>query len=350
MNRVFRCFDRGYACRDYARKYARLASIGLLLGGIACSDLPEILIIAPLHGEFTQAASITVTGMVTEMDPADAEVTVNGSLVAVAPNAVFTTTVTIDPAIVFNPIDVVAIDTSNGHRVVARVVVIAGDSIADGAYSPQSVALRINDSGLNELEGSVADLANFDPADLVDVGAVVLDECIVFFIGCLGSARVTVVNPPPSATGFGISMDSMSGFVAGDVRVTDLNMHLFIDGSGLVPNCGLEISADTTDIIGDYGLGPDATEPTTVDVNQIGGVSVAFGNFNDQLSGICDVPIIGDIIQLFLPDIQDLFTDGFTDFLDDPDGAGPRTRRSRRRLKSRWRESRSQDRSAKAWA
>jgi|GEM_PF-2896065 len=315
MNRAFRFSDHRLA--------ARAALFVIALAGSACSDLPEIVIATPLHGEFTQAANIDVTGMVTEMDPANAAVTVNGVSVVVSPGGVFSTNIAIDTGIVFNPIDVVAVDTSNGYRTVTRVVVIAGDSIGDGAYSPQSVALRINDSGLDQLEGSVADLVDFDPADLVAVDTVVLDECVVFFLGCLGSARVTVANPPPSATGFGISMDSMTDFVAADVLVDDLNMHLDVDGSGLVPSCPLEISADTTDIIGDYSLDPDAIDPTTTDVNQIGGVSVVFGNFQDHLSGLCDVPIIGDIIQLFLPDVQDLFTDGFTEFLNDPDGAGP---------------------------
>ena len=34
-----------------------------------------------------------------------------------------------------------------------RVVVIAGDSVADGAFSADSIALRLNDSGLDSLEG-----------------------------------------------------------------------------------------------------------------------------------------------------------------------------------------------------
>ncbi|MGE4607339.1 MAG: hypothetical protein AAEJ52_11405, partial [Myxococcota bacterium] len=251
MSRVFRWLARSCARRNHVLLPLTLVA----LAGTACSDLPEILILAPLHGEFTQAATINVTGMVTEMDPADAEVLVNGVPVVVGPGSVFTTTVTINPAIVFNPIEVVATDTSNGYRVVNRVVVIAGDSIADGAYSPQSVALRINDSALAKLEDNVADLTGFDPADLVEIGAVVLDECVLFdpiFGFCLGSATVTVVNPPPTATDFGIAMDSMTGFVAADVLVTDLNMDLFITGTGLVPTCGLEIAADTTDIIGDY--------------------------------------------------------------------------------------------------
>ena len=216
-------------------------------------------------------------------------------------------------------------DTSNGFETRARVTVIAGDSIADGDFSEESIALRINDSGLDTLESVVTDLVDFDPSSLAAPGTVVLDECVIDSIfGCLGSARVTVVNPPPSLTGFSLAMDSMTGFVAADINITDLVLNLDIDGSGLVPSCGLVITASTTDIFGDYALEPNASDPTEVDVNQLAGIAVAFGNFDDDLQGgICDVPIIGDIITLFLPDIQTLFTQGFVDILDDPDGAGP---------------------------
>jgi len=296
------------------------------LASAGCTDVPGVVILTPIHGEFTTAASINVTGIVINVDAGDAEVLVNGVSVPIDGMGGFDTNVTLDPDAVFNPIDVKLTDTSNGFHTQARVTVIAGDSIADGAYSLESIALRINDSGLDTLEGIVADLVGFDPADLVPLGTEVLDDCVVrdpLFGLCLGTARVTIESPAPSASGFGISMDSMTNFVAADVLVTDLEIHLEIDGTGLVPNCGLDIEATTTDIFGDYALDPDAVDPTTIDVNQLPGVAVVFGNFDYQLFDLCDAPIIGDIIQLFLPDIEDVFSDGFLEFLQDPDGGGP---------------------------
>ena len=304
-----------------------LASLSLVVvAASGCSDLPAIVILSPTHGSFTTAPMATVSGLVINMDTADAALTVDGTSVSVDGAGMFTTTVPLDSAIVFNPIDIQLTDTSNGFVTQDRVTVISGESIADGAYSLQSIALRINDSGLDTLETIVADLVDFDPADLVPVGTVVLNECVIFdpFFGfCLGSALVTIINPPPSASSFGIAMDSMIDFVAADVLVSDLEIHLNISGSGLVPSCPLDVNATTTDILGDYALEPDAVDPTTVDVNQLPGISVSFGNFSYQLFGICDVPIIGDIIQLFLPDIESLFSQGFLDFLQDPDGTGP---------------------------
>jgi hypothetical protein len=308
------------------RLFLACVSLVAALASSGCSDLPAIVILSPGHGEFTTAATTTVSGMVINLDPAEAAVSVNGVAVSVDGAGVFNTTVPLDPAIVFNPIDIELSDTSNGFVTRSRVTLISGDSIADGAYSLQSIALRINDSGLDTLENIVTDLVDFDPADLVPVGTVVLDECVVFdplFGLCLGSAVVTIVNPPPSASSFGISMDSLTNLVAADVLVSDLQIQLDIAGSGLAPSCPLDIDAATTDILGDYTLDPDSLDPSVVDVNQLPGVSVAFGNFNYQLFGICDVVLIGDIIQLFLPDIESLFAQGFLDFLQDPDGSGP---------------------------
>ena len=318
--------------REQARNVALRSRVLLaclsvaLLASWGCTDVPGVVILTPAHGEFTTAATANVTGMVINVDAADAEVLVNGVPVPVNGAGQFDTTINLDTALVFNPVDVKLTDTSNGFQTQARVTVIAGESVADGAYSLASIALRINDAGLDTLESIVADLVNFDPADLVPLGTVVLDDCVVedpLFGLCLGTARVTVEAPAPSASSFGIAMDSMTNFVAADVLVTDLDIHLQIDGTGLVPNCPLDISASTTDIFGDYALDPDSVDPTTVDVNQLPGVSVVFGNFNYQLFGICDAPIIGDIIQLFLPDIETLFSQGFLDFLQDPDGSGP---------------------------
>ena len=137
------------------------------LASVGCTDVPAIIIFTPVHGEFSTGATTNVTGMVINVDSADAEVLVNGVAVAVDGSNMFSTTVSLDPAVVFNPVDIKLTDTSNGFATQARVTVIAGESVADGAYSLQSIALRINDSGLDALEASVAGLVDFDPANLV---------------------------------------------------------------------------------------------------------------------------------------------------------------------------------------
>ena len=40
-------------------------------------------------------------------------------------------------------------------------------------------------------------------------------------------------------------MDSQTNFVFGDIFIFDLRVDVFIDGSGLVPDCGLRLTANS---------------------------------------------------------------------------------------------------------
>lgn len=301
--------------------------------GFVCTGEPSdcgvfsVTITSPAHGVFTTSSSVSVTGFVSQLPPAQAALTINGTPVAVSGAGTFSTTVPLSAGAIFNPIRATVTDTSNDAKAHARVVVIVGASVADGAFSPQSVALRLNDSGLNDVEPLVADLAGegLDLADLVPVGTVLINnQCFIDSIfGCLGRATVTIANPPPSFSSFGLAMDSMTNFVAGDITVNNIEVNVQLSGSGLVPSCPIEISAAQAFFNGDYALSPDVGDPSNIDVNQLGPLAVSFSNFQTSYGGICDVPIIGDIIQAFIPDVQALTIGAMEDFLDDPDGAGP---------------------------
>ncbi len=59
-------------------------------------------------------------------------------------------------------------------------------------------------------------------------------------------------------------------------------------------------------------------------MNQIGSPAVSFSDFQYEFtSGICNDPILGGLVELFVPDIETLVADGFASSLADPDGAGP---------------------------
>jgi len=72
-------------------------------------------------------------------------------------------------------------NTDNGDDVHERIVVIDGPSVADGAFSPQSVALRVNDSGLDTLEPIVGQIAasQFNLGTLLPAGTVITDQCFI---------------------------------------------------------------------------------------------------------------------------------------------------------------------------
>jgi hypothetical protein len=144
------------------------------------------------------------------------------------------------------------------------------------------------------------------------------------FLGCLAridQATITTV----SLGGFGIDVDSMTNFLAADILLSNLFVDLRVDLviAGIGTTCDhFTINAAATNIFGDYGLDPDPGTPTTIDVNQLNSIDIAFGGFSDNVD--CGgIGFLTFLINLVGADIQTLMGDGLRDFLDDPDGGGP---------------------------
>ncbi|MEW6270379.1 MAG: DUF4215 domain-containing protein [Thermodesulfobacteriota bacterium] len=345
--------ETGYACTGSPSACNEICGDGLIVGaeqcdddnvtssdgcssqcsiepGYACDGVPsmcepfDVVITSPVHGAFTTASSVTVTGFVDELAPALASLTINGNPVSVNGDGTFSTSVPLSAADIFNPIRASVTDVVHGGIAHDRVVIHRGLSVADGALSPQSVALRLNDTGLDEVEPLVADLAGdgLDLAELVPVGTVLIsNQCFLdSFLGCIISATVTVAEPAPSFGSFALEADSMTNFVAGDITVNDLEVNVFLDST---VNCDLSLTADQAFFFGDYNLSPDGVEAANIDVNQVGALQVSFAGFNEEFGGACDLPVIGDIIQALLPDVEELTINAIRDFLTDPDGGGP---------------------------
>jgi len=309
-----------------------LASLALvlLLGSAACNPGPPgILIVTPANGTFSSDPSIAVDGVVLNIDAENiADVLVNGSSVLpLGPGSTFSTTVTLDAGAIVNPIVAEVVGTS-GTVLRDRVTVMAGDSRADGAFSEEGLALRLTDPGLDEIEPLVTSLVPLDLASLVPPGTLVVDNFCYedSFLGCLGRVDATVSgSPPPSISGFDIDIDSMTNFVGGDFILSNLFFRANVVAvSGIPFSCTVDVSAATTTIFGDYALNPDAVDPEEVDVTQLGGVSVAFGSFNDSTNcgGFLGF-IVEFFIGLFISDLQnDFVRPGLENFLNTVDGDG----------------------------
>lgn len=299
--------------------------------GALCGPQPSIVVTSPAHGSFTTSPTVNLTGTISGVNASTHEVLVNGSVANLnTTNGTWSITLPASTVIgTINPYFAQLRDASNAVvKKRTRIVVITGESVADGAFSLNGVALRIGDSGLDQLEPLIASGVAIDPATLLPVNSVVINNYCAIpgpFGSCLGRITARVANPPPSISGFSIDADSMTNFVAGDVDIHDLRIDLYLSGSGLAPSCGLRLRAANTQILGDYALSPAAGDPTSVDVNQNpGSLDVSFAGFNQEFtSGLCDFPLIGDLIQLIVGNIEPTVVAGFEDFLDDPDGAGP---------------------------
>ena len=289
---------------------------------------PRVVIDSPASGDFINAPSVLVQGRVLNIGYAVADLEVNGVSVPVQTDLTWSTTVTLDTVEVFNPISAylekVGAPNRNDKK---RITVIAGDSVADGSFSDESIAMRLNDSGLDAVEPAITGLVNLDLATLLPAGTLVIDNFCYLdsFLGCIGRVDVTVSgSPPPSIGSFSIDIDSQTNFVEGDVLLNNLFVRANVDDATGVPlSCTIDINAATSDIFGDYTLEPDAVDPSNIDVTQLGLVNLVFGGFSDStncsglLGGLVEL-----LIGLFIGDIQSLVEPAMEDFLNLADGNG----------------------------
>ena len=117
---------------------------------------PSLKVTSPIHGTFTTDGSVTVTGEVKNVNLATAVVTVNGTPVTLQPDGTFSHVMALNPSIVFNPIETRLVSPFK----IDRRVVIAGPSVADGDFTFDALGLRLNDTGLDQLEPVVASLVD----------------------------------------------------------------------------------------------------------------------------------------------------------------------------------------------
>src|SRR5215468_7383371 len=196
------------------------AAAGLVLLGSACAA-PVIHITSPAHGSFSTESNVTLTGTVANVGIAGVRVTVNGSTATLDPDGSWSITLPLDAAKIENPFLAALVRTSDGAILDRdRIVVQAGSSVADGAFSLRSVALRLNDSGLDQIEPLVQSLVHLDLASLLPVGTVVISNYCAIpgpFGTCLGRENVSVANPPPTISSFSLDVDAQDGYASGNV-------------------------------------------------------------------------------------------------------------------------------------
>ncbi|MDJ0867699.1 MAG: hypothetical protein QNK03_16465, partial [Myxococcota bacterium] len=313
------------------RNLLHLVALMLLaLGTMAanCGPKPTITITSPAHGAFSGAANITIAGTI-NTQIATSEVQVNGSLATLNPDKTWSITLPLDGAAIVNPFLAKLVRTTDGRELDReRIVVHAGSSIADGNLTPQGVALRLNDSGLDQVEPLIESGVSFDIAGLLPVGLQVINDfCAIDggFLGCLGSVDVFIANPPASSTGFSFDANSQTNAVDGFIDIFNVEVNIDINGSGLAPSCDYRITSSLVELDGLYGLQPDSVDPSNIDVNLLGSISSNLANFNaTPTSGICDFPLIGNLIDLIIQgSIEPAVQTGLENFLNDPDGGGP---------------------------
>ncbi len=262
---------------------------GNLVDGDCCSSTcqlevtpcpaPSVVIDSPSHGSFTQAAQVIVSGHVAAINVNDAALTINGVPVPLQQDKTFSTTLSPSAAQIFNPAFAHLTRQHDGAVAADRIVIIAGASLpaADGA--PQGLALRLNDSAFDAIEPTLSSL--IPPIDLSGFlvpGTVLLNDVCYLPIGssCLGSIDLAIGStPPPGIDGIAFNVDSQLNTVAVSITIENLVLPLTVTSvTGAALNCDIELHAPATILAGSYDLSPLISDPTNIDVTQIGDIAV----------------------------------------------------------------------------
>jgi cysteine-rich repeat protein len=275
---------------------------------------PKVQITGPANGVFTTGSQATVTGTVTDPVP-DEILTVNGTLVTVQPDNTFSTP-PLPLSQILNPMVAQLNVATTGFANADRVVVIKGESIADGSYSPQSIGMRFNDSGFNKISALLPSLVNINLTSLVPAGT---------SLGCYSAVVTSVCASIADASfgSFGVSVNSQNGYVTAVITID--NVQVDVDTSA----GNLRVTASQIIVVGNYAMQPCAADnstcngdPSNVDVNQLGDVSVNFVNFNyTWTNGLCGV--LSFICDAIIGNLQGQVSSALVNYLRDPDGSGP---------------------------
>ncbi|HEX6568127.1 MAG TPA: hypothetical protein VF015_03150 [Acidimicrobiales bacterium] len=302
----------------------RLGAVALAAVLTACNGLT-----VDQRGVYTSSPTQAITGTV-EVAKGDAvtSLTVNG-VAATVDGTRYTAEIPLDGAAVLNPVLVEA-RFAKGGVLRERRTVVYGDGrtaevLAEAAELNDAVGLRLNERSFGKIGAVVKTLTTIDTAAIAPAGTVFLDECITRIIVCTLYAKATS-SAPPTIADFGVALDSTQGSVRAVVTLTDLHVPIDIDArvAGIPTSCDLVVDADSVTIDGNYALQPSPTDPRFLDVNLVTATpTVTLGTVNDDfVGGICSIPVIEQIVGLFLPDVKTLMRTNLTRLLGDPDGAG----------------------------
>lgn len=312
-------------------------------GNCAGAAGPEITITNPPQNHFQTSSSRLVNGNVINQSSAQSVELNNQALASgILAGGTFSSTRNLANTTEFptkwnplRPMKAAVKVAAEGYGNQDRIMVFQGASIPDSicaaagqpGCSPQNVALRINDSGLDKIEAIITTLVPLDPSDLFTLPQRVSgSNCFTFSIfgGCaagINYADITQVN----FGSVGIALDSRTNRVFGRVTINNLFVRVFVSGSGLVSDCNIDVTANAVYIDDFYTLGAHPTNIGSVDVNEelpanpILTFVPSPPNVNANCNGLLAFLIEG-IIE---GQVEPLLNSGLVDFLKDPDGTGP---------------------------
>ena len=317
---------RGRGARINRRRVGLVRTLIVAIGVAAApASALDLEVTSPTLGQFVSATTLTVSGRaIVGVADSIATLEVNGvSALPVAGDGSFSLDVALDSDAIFQAIRVDLTDTAGAQRR-ELLTVILGDSVADGAYAESGSALRLNDSGLRALSGSIAADLNLDIATILPPGTVLIEDyCYAYIIWCIGWVSAAVSDsPPPSIGGVGVALDSRLGAAHVDVALNDVFMKVDIWSTGglLSIACTLDVTSPLMRLSTDLTLGPLAGDASQIDVVQSGDVG---SNFVDLQNDAGCSGFLGPLIEGSIEDLAaDMVQDEMENLLNAVDGDG----------------------------
>ncbi|HVP28466.1 MAG TPA: thrombospondin type 3 repeat-containing protein [Myxococcota bacterium] len=302
---------------------------GLAPGPSNALGPPTLVLTQPAHGAFIlpngSNCQISVQGSVPNVADIDLSLLVNGTQEATS-NGQFQTSRTAPP--IFAPI--LAEATRNSSGAVTRVQNVAhcGDSIPKNSLALRSVGVRLNDSGIQKLEplinSAVAGQIGTIEQQIMALSPIAVGDCV--FLDVYGLCAVQLDSITIHSVNIGsvnLSLDSVTNAVQANGSVASLDLSYTANLSGIISSCDGRVQADSFDVSALLGLSPGSPR-SQLDVNLNAPVMVTATNLRNTFTGgVCDFPILGDLINAFVGDIGDRIIPQIKTALNDPDGAGP---------------------------
>ncbi|PON17554.1 hypothetical protein C2W62_12650 [Candidatus Entotheonella serta] len=213
----------------------------------------NILLAEPLQGSFTTASETLVSGRVELMDLSGAVLTMNGHVVPLAADGAFSHLIALDAERIFNP---VLVDLTVADNIVARrrPVVIVGTALPETSLSPESLATRLTDRGLDQL---AIRALNLDITEFLPPGPLFSEElCVEIPLLpdiCTDVAVTIDDNPAPRFGSVELALDADVNQVNLELTLRDLFVSAEVEAEAI--SCTVTVNADALQINGAIHLG-----------------------------------------------------------------------------------------------
>jgi hypothetical protein len=298
-----------------------VAVVAALLPLVSACVSPAIRITSPAHGMFVSAGSsgVVVKGTLADVEPSDASVTVNGVAAQIdATTKTFSVVVPFGGPRLFEPLVAELTTISTGKKARDRIVVIRDLDIPETVAVDDAVALRVKQSGLDDLAPILTAL--LEPQ--LDLAALLPDS-----IESDGATITVLEDPPATLGGVTLALDTVAGAIDATAVLSNLFIAARIDKDSIPRiHCEIHVSLGSLTVKTRQQLEPGGSNGEVLAVQQVPvstGTEVLVTPAGLASTADCSVGpglFDGTKEKKIRERIQTELAGAIADFLADPDG------------------------------